>query len=77
MARARPVTRLVLTWFMAVAEMARLVSPRKRRLSASSSDATRCMERCRRWQLPSSSSSSVTRGGAAPGCSWWMVIDRL
>lgn len=58
---------LSLTWFMAVAEMARFVSPRKRRLSASSSEPTRCMERLRRWQFPSSSSSIVTRGrlGAA------------
>lgn len=70
------------TWFMAVAEMARLVSPRKRMLRASSSEATRCMERLRRWEFPSSSSNSVTRGsdavaGVKGRATGWSVQEAL
>mmetsp|Transcript_1917 Transcript_1917/g.8491 ORF Transcript_1917/g.8491 Transcript_1917/m.8491 type:complete len:216 (+) Transcript_1917:539-1186(+) len=48
--------------FIAVSLMARLVSPRNRKFSASSSEATRCIPRFFRWKWPFSSSSMLTFG---------------
>ena len=55
-------------WFIGVSEMTRLVSPRKSRLSASSSVRASWAERLRRCIRPSSSSSRLTcSAGAGSG----------
>ena len=52
----------LLAMFMGVSLIVRFVSPRKRKLRASSSFVARCADRFRMWKLPLSSSRSPTRG---------------
>ena len=57
--------------FMGVSVMARLVSPKKRRLSASSSVSDRCTLQLTMRTLPSSSSWRVTLGRSSSALVSW------
>ena len=56
-------------WFISVSPMARLVSPRKSKLRASSSLVAGWILKLRKWRLPSSSSNMVTLGTAEDAAS--------
>mmetsp|Transcript_15941 Transcript_15941/g.55606 ORF Transcript_15941/g.55606 Transcript_15941/m.55606 type:complete len:455 (+) Transcript_15941:749-2113(+) len=62
--------------FIGVSAMARLVSPRKSRFSASSSEDAMCIDRLRRCTLSSSSAINVTRGSSSRLFVSWLGSSR-